>query len=142
VYVGDGTWLASLLLLAVAAGAWFWNDSLRSREQMLATCARLCRELRVQFLDQTVSLINLRLGRSAAGWPEFTRVYLFEFSGTGQDRWQGRATLAGRRVLSVQFDSPSGVTILGGNASVSPGLLSLARPTTPAGPEEPPHQLH
>ncbi|HSC47812.1 MAG TPA: DUF3301 domain-containing protein [Gammaproteobacteria bacterium] len=124
-YVGDGTWLASLLLLAVAGGVWFWNDSLRSREQMLATCARLCRELRIQFLDETVSLMSLRLGRSAAGWPEFTRVYLFEFSGTGQDRWQGRATLAGRRVLSVQFDHPEGVTILGAGASVSPGLLRL-----------------
>ena len=141
-YLGDGTWLASLLLLAVIAGAWFWNDSLRAREQMLSTCARLCRELRLQFLDETVSLLSLKAGRGAAGWPEFTRIYAFEFSGTGQDRWQGRATLAGRRVVSVQFDSPSGVTILGGSTSVSPELLSLARSTSPAGPEEPPRQLH
>jgi len=141
-YLGDGTWLASLLLLAVAAGAWFWNDSLRAREQMLATCARLCRELRVQFLDETVSLISLRPGRSTSGWPEFTRVYQFEFSGTGRDRWQGRATLAGRRVLSVQFDHPEGVTILGGRASVSPEQLPLHRPGAATGTDEPSTPLH
>ena len=73
---------------------------------MLETCARLCRDLKVQFLDETVTLAQIRLGRSDAGWPQFTRVYLFEFSGTGQDRWQGRATLAGQRVLSVQFEHP------------------------------------
>jgi hypothetical protein len=89
-------------------------------------------------LDETVSLISLRPGRSASGWPEFTRVYLFEFSGTGRDRWQGRATLAGRRVLSVQFDHPEGVTILGGRASVAPESLPLHRPGSATGTDKPP----
>jgi hypothetical protein len=122
-----GTAVAILLLLLAAAAFVFWNDSLRARERMLETCARLCRELKVQFLDETVVLAQLRLGRSASGWPEFTRVYSFEFSGTGQDRWQGRATLAGRRVLSVQLDHPEGVTILGAGALVSPETLRLTR---------------
>ncbi|HEX7965910.1 MAG TPA: DUF3301 domain-containing protein [Gammaproteobacteria bacterium] len=122
-----GTGVAILLLLAAAAGFLFWNDSLRARERMVATCARLCRELKVQFLDESVVLTRLSLGRGASGWPEFTRIYGFEFSGTGQDRWQGRATLAGRRVLSVQLDHPDGVTILGGGAPVSPDLLRLTQ---------------
>ena len=104
----------------MAAGFLFWNDSLRARDRMLQTCARLCRELKVQFLDETVALSHIRLARSASGWPEFTRLYSFEFSGTGQDRWQGRATLAGLKVLSVQLDHPEGVTILGAGAPVSP----------------------
>jgi hypothetical protein len=127
-----GTAVAILLLLLVAAAFVFWNDSLRARERMLETCARLCRELKVQFLDETVVLAQLRLGRSASGWPEFTRVYSFEFSGTGQDRWQGRATLAGRRVLSVQLVHPEGVTILGAGAPVSPETLRLTRSASAA----------
>jgi|GEM_PF-1580788 len=126
-YLGGSTGFALFLLVLCAGGAWFWNDSLRARERMLGTCARLCRELKVQFLDESVSLTALRLGRGGSGWPEFTRVYHFEFSGTGQDRWQGRATLAGRRVVSVQFDHPDGVTILGGGASVTPDVLRLTR---------------
>ena len=133
-YIDGGTWIALTLLALAATGAWFWNDSLRARERMLDTCARLCRELRVQFLDESVALTRLSLGRSGRGWPEFTRVYAFEFSGTGQDRWQGRATLAGQRVISVQFDHPEGVTILGGGASVTPDTLRLTR-SAPDGDE-------
>jgi hypothetical protein len=127
-----GTGFAIILLLLAVAGFLFWNDSLRARDRMLQTCARLCRELKLQFLDETVALTSLRLARGASGWPEFIRVYSFEFSGTGQDRWVGRATLAGRRVLSVQLDHPEGVTILGAGASVSAETLRLTRSGSPA----------
>ena len=122
-----GTGFAILLLLLTVAGFLFWNESLRARDRMLQTCARLCRELKLQFLDETVVLTRIRLARSTRGWPEFIRIYSFEFSGTGQDRWTGRATLAGRRVLSVQLDHPQGVTILGAGAPVSPETLRLTR---------------
>lgn len=127
-----GSALAIVLLLLVTAAFLFWNDSLRARDRMLETCARVCRELKLQFLDETVALDSLRLTRSARGWPEFVRVYSFEFSGTGNDRWQGRATLSGRRVLSVQFDHPQGVTILGAGAPVSPETLQLTRTASPS----------
>jgi len=119
-----------LALLALATAAvWFWNDSLRARERMLATCVRLCRELKLQFLDETVQLARLGIARNPGHGLQVIRHYEFEFSGTGQDRWKGRATLAGRRVLSVQFDHPEGVTIVGGSAPVSAELLRLAQPT-------------
>ena len=133
-----GTLFAIVMLLLVTATFLFWNDSLRARERMVQTCARLCRELKVQFLDETVSLDGLSLGRGPHGWPEFNRIYSFEFSNTGQDRWQGRAVLAGRRVLSVQLDQPEGVTILGAGTSVSSDLLRLTQ-TTPS-PED--QRLH
>jgi hypothetical protein len=125
-----GTGFAILLLLLATAGFLFWNDSLRARDRMVQSCARLCRELKVQFLDETVALDRIRLARSSRGWPEFIRIYSFEFSGTGTDRWQGRATLAGQRVLSVQLDHPEGVTILGAGAAVSPETLRLTRGDT------------
>lgn len=128
VYLDPGTLLGVLLLLSVVAAAWFWNDSLQARERMLETCARLCRELKLQFLDETVALVKLGLRRGEHGGLQFTRDYVFEFSGSGQDRWQGRATLTGRRVVSVQFDHPEGVTIVGGSAPVSAELLRRVRP--------------
>jgi hypothetical protein len=138
-YLGDETLFAGALLLLVAAAGWFWNDSLRARERMLETCARLCRELKLQFLDETVALARLGVTRGTRGSLEITRDYVFEFSGTGQDRWQGRATLAGRRVVTVQFDHPEGVTIVGGSAPVSAELLRLARPERNERGSTPPH---
>ena len=129
-FVDGGTLTALVLLALTVAGFWFWSDSLRARERMLQTCTRLCRDLSLQFLDETVTLASIRLGRSEAGWPQLIRGYHFEFSGTGQDRWQGRATLAGQRVLSVQFDHPQGVTILGAGAPVSPDVVRLTHGTS------------
>lgn len=129
-YLDGGTLTALILLILVVGGFWFWSDSLRARERMLETCARLCRDLHLQFLDETVTLASIRPGRSEAGWPQLIRRYQFEFSGTGQDRWQGRATLAGQRVLSVQFDHPQGVTIEGAGAAVSPEVVRLTQGTS------------
>ena len=137
-YVDSGTLIALFLLALVIAVGWFWSDSLQARERMLEACARLCRDLRLQFLDETVTLAHIRLGRSEAGWPQFIRRYLFEFSGTGQDRWLGRATLAGQRVISVQFEHPEGVTILDAGAKVSPDVARLTHGAEP-GDE---HTLH
>lgn len=130
-YLDAGTWIALCLLALVCGAIWFWNDSLLARERMLESCARLCRDLRLQFLDETVTLARIRPGRSDAGWLQFTRLYLFEFSGTGQDRWQGRATLAGRRVISVQFENAEGVTIMGEGGRLLPQVpkLSHAEPS-------------
>lgn len=130
-YLDSGTLIALLLLASVVGGGWFWSDSLRARERMLETCARLCRDLGLQFLDETVTLAAISLERSEAGWPRLTRRYLFEFSGTGQDRWQGRAILAGQRVVSVQFDHPQGVTILGAGDPMSTDLVRLTHTASP-----------
>ena len=132
-----GTMFAIAMLLLVTAALLFWNGSLKARERMVQACARLCRELKLQFLDETVSLTSLSLARGPHGWLEFTRVYGFEFSGTGQDRWHGRAVLAGRRVLSVQLDHPDGVTILGAGAQVSAETLRLTRSDFPAEDQRP-----
>jgi len=130
-YLDETTVVALICMAMIAAGAWFWNDSLRARERMTDACRRLCRELKVQFLDESVALVYLGIARKSEGGLELMRRYAFEFSGTGQDRWQGRVTLAGQRVLSVQFDHPQGVTILGGAAPVSPDILRLTQSTPP-----------
>ncbi|HVA56011.1 MAG TPA: DUF3301 domain-containing protein [Gammaproteobacteria bacterium] len=113
-YVDLSSLLALVALIAIALGIWFWNDSLQARERMTATCARICVEMHLQFLDETVALAWLRLTRTATGWLAWRRMYVFEFSESGSDRWKGRALLTGRRVESVQLDNPEGVTILNG----------------------------
>jgi len=113
-YLDFSSLLSILALISIAAGIWFWNDSLRARERMTTTCARICADMHLQFLDETVALAWLRLTRTATGWLVWRRMYIFEFSESGSDRWKGRALLTGRRVESVQLDNPQGVTILNG----------------------------
>ncbi|MHB8404242.1 MAG: DUF3301 domain-containing protein [Gammaproteobacteria bacterium] len=114
--------LALFALMAFAAGAWFWNDSLQARERMTATCTRICGDMHLQFLDETVSLGRLRLTRTAGGWLAWRRTYNFEFSESGADRWKGHALLTGQRVESVQLENPQGVTILSGDRASAPDM--------------------
>lgn len=125
-YLDLNSLLAVFALIAIAAGIWFWNDSLQAREHMTMTCARICNEMHLQFLDETVALARLRLTRTATGWLAWHRTYVFEFSESGADRWKGHALLTGRQVESVQLDNPKGITIL--NAASSTDACSWHGP--------------
>jgi Protein of unknown function (DUF3301) len=127
-YIDLGTLTAILLLLALLAAAWFWNDSLRARDRVITTCFRLCSEVGVQFLDETVSLSRLRIQRGTSGSLEFARRYAFEYSGSGNDRWKGYALLSGLHIDSVQLHGPDGVTILNaaGIQAAGPALPTSA----------------
>lgn len=122
-YLSLSTLLGLLALIVLAAFGWFWNDSLQAREHMTETCARICGDMQLQFLDETVALARLRLTRTASGGLAWRRLYVFEFSESGSDRWKGRALLTGQRVESVQLDNPQGVTILGGAAPASTDII-------------------
>ena len=111
-YLDFSTLMALLTLILIAGAAWFWSDSLRARESMTVTCSRICRDMHLQFLDETVALARLRLARGPDGNLAWGRLYVFEFSESGADRWKGRAQLIGRRVESVQLENPQGITIL------------------------------
>lgn len=100
------------MLLLIGGLILFWVDSLRARERAVAVCANACRQMEVQFLDQTVAISRLGLGRGGRGWLSLRRTYGFEFSTDGTDRWKGRAVLLGKRVESVQMEGAEGVTIL------------------------------
>ncbi len=111
-YFDYSSTLAIIALILIAALIWFWSDSLKSRERMTSTCSRICNDMHLQFLDETVALVRLRLKRAVSGRLAWQRTYVFEFSESGSDRWRGNALLTGQKVESVQLENPNGVTIL------------------------------
>lgn len=90
-----------LLLLAFAALAWFWWDSLQKREIALARTRLACEQAGVQFLDASVALRRLRLARDDDQRVRLHREYAFEFSCEGDDRQAGRIWLLGERVEGI-----------------------------------------
>ncbi len=79
----------------------FWRNTLRAREEAIRVSRAACRNRGHQFLDDTVSLASMGVARSAGGWPALRRIYEFEFSTDGQDRFVGSVTLFGSGVESV-----------------------------------------
>lgn len=100
-----------LALIALGLGLWLWRDSLRAREAAVKICARACEGEGLQFLDQTVALIRMRpvLG---VGPLRLRRVYGFEFSRNGADRYDGSVTMLGAHLESLHIASSDAGTIV------------------------------
>ncbi len=91
-------------LLVAAFGLWFWRDSLGAREQAHAASARACQQHQLQLLDDTVALDRLWWRRDHDGRLQLERLYLFEFTDTGQQRRVGSVLLVGWRVEVLHLE--------------------------------------
>lgn len=87
-----------IVLVLLCAVAWLWLDSLKTREIGVAAAADACGEEGLQFLDDTVAIRSLRLARDDAGRLRLRRVYIFEYSDTGDNRREGSVSLLGHDV--------------------------------------------
>ncbi len=88
--------LGWLMVCACGAfGIWFWFDSLAAREAACRIGRQTCQRANTQFLDDTVSLKRLRLGRDADGHLCLLRTYQFDYTDTGTQREQGTIAMLG-----------------------------------------------
>lgn len=93
-----------LLLLLIAAGAWYWIDSMRAWEYARRTIRARCEEVGVQLLDDTVVLAKRRLRRDEDGQLTICREYRFEFTSDARVRYRGGIALAGGRIMHLEME--------------------------------------
>jgi hypothetical protein len=97
--IQDILWLTGLALLAFyGLGA----HRVKQRAQKLAIAH--CAEMQVQFLDQSVYLKRWGCKRNDSGQLSLSREYCFEFTVSGDDRYIGRVTLLGNKIITIQLD--------------------------------------
>ncbi|WP_373186993.1 DUF3301 domain-containing protein [Halopseudomonas sp.] len=92
----------ALLILAVAAGFWWWR-TLGLRDRALAQVRQHCRQADVQLLDESIYLNKIRLGRSKGLRLALVRRYGFEFTVTGERRYDGYIEFHGFRPRHVEL---------------------------------------
>lgn len=90
-------------LLAVLSLAYFWWRSMGIRNLALANIHERLAQNQLQLLDQSLVLEKIRMRRQN-GWLRVYRQYSFEFSSTGDQRYQGRICMVGERMLSLDLD--------------------------------------
>jgi hypothetical protein len=103
-----------ITVLVFAALAWLWLDSLKAREAAVKAGRAACEAEGRLFLDDTVSIEELKLVRDAGGQVHIQRAYAFEHSDTGDNRLKGSVVLLGHRVMLL-------------NVGVSPRVNSHVR---------------
>ncbi|QMU62245.1 MAG: DUF3301 domain-containing protein [Gammaproteobacteria bacterium] len=100
-------------IVSLFAVVWYWQDSLRSRELALKKCRRLCEDHNVQFLDQSVHVARVRLGKTTRHNIFIRRFYAFEFSIGGVDRHHGVAVVSRDSMEYLSLLHPDGEIIEG-----------------------------
>jgi hypothetical protein len=90
-----------LLMLVAGPAVLFWNASLRAAERAADLGRQACARAGVQWLDQNVHLVRLRLRRGEHGGLQWERQYRFEYSHGGDDRQAGLVTLLGLRLSAL-----------------------------------------
>lgn len=105
--------MASLLIiLFLGLLAWFWLNSIRAKEIAMQASATACKQIEVQFLDQTASLKKIKVSRNKNGRMTLERTFSFDFSRDRETRVQGFVTIIGQKVTQVLLNEDSGMTIL------------------------------
>lgn len=97
--LSDLVWLFGVGLLL-----WLWWHNLQARELALSAVKRHCAELDLQMLDHAVALGKLGLRRGADGRLRVRRIYTFEFSSTGDERYHGEVETLGPRVHTIRVE--------------------------------------
>jgi hypothetical protein len=93
-----------LLILAGMIAVYWWQSGLfKGRARELA--ADHCRQLGLQLLDQSMVIIAIRPILGSGGRIEFRRTYQFEFSSTGDRRYQGKLVMEALRLKSIELEA-------------------------------------
>ncbi len=104
--------LAQLVYLALLlAGVWLVWDSLRAREAAVRASRAACAAESLLFLDDTVAIRSVWPARDARGQLRLKRVYVFEYSDTGNNRRSGSVTMLGNAVLALHIEAPPGTSV-------------------------------
>ena len=88
--------------MCLAYGYWF--NAQRAKEIALTTARDHCLAMEVQMLDDYVALSGIRLKRDELGKIQLRRSFLFEFSSTGNERYNGTVFILGRRIESIYME--------------------------------------
>ncbi len=91
-----------LVLAAMLAIYWWQSGLYKGRARELATAH--CQQLGLQLLDQSMVIVGFWPVRGRSGRLVFRRSYQFEFSSTGEKRYQGRLVLEGILLKSIQLE--------------------------------------
>jgi len=96
--------LSDLFWLALTASlCLLWWHNLKIREYATRQVSDYCRQQNIQLLDESIALKSMSPRRNRQGNLELVRCYQFNFTSTGDERYQGQVRLSGRRVVAFEL---------------------------------------
>jgi len=96
------TALAWVTAISALVALWWQSDKVKLRT--LQQVHQHCRQLNLQLLDQTMVLKGLWPARDQAGSLRMRRRYEFEFSVSGEKRYNGTVITMGNSIFSLDLE--------------------------------------
>ena len=93
-----------LLILAILAYGLIATAAMRVREIAVIGARQHCVKLELQLLDQSVSLSHTRVRRHPQGRLSIHRLYTFDFTSTGDERYRGSVAMLGNSVQEIMLE--------------------------------------
>ena len=93
------------LTTLVFCAAWYWLRARELKDHVLKYAARHCEGLSLKLLDESVVLKELKPYKSKQGGFCLKRRYVFEFTSTGEDRYQGELVIIGRHIEQINLET-------------------------------------
>jgi hypothetical protein len=104
--------ISLVVLAALVAGIVFWFAGRAAAERAVDHGRRACKHAGVQWLDQSVHQVRVRLARDHDGRLRWERQFRFEYSDGGQDRHAGLITMLGSDLASLVGPMPRAPDVL------------------------------
>lgn len=92
-------------LVLLSIGAWYWWDSAECVEIARLSGKQACQTHQLQFLDDSVARKKIWFKRNTRGRLQLYRLYSFEFTSDGAQRYAGTIKMAGQQVLEVDLEA-------------------------------------
>ena len=83
----------------------YWSSAMKAREIAYAAALNHCQKMEVQLLDEYVALNGFWLKRDINGKWQGWRSYQFEFTSTGEERYQGKIVTLGNKVINIELQA-------------------------------------
>ena len=103
--------LPLLVLLCIIPAVAFWMSGRAAAENATGHGRLACQHAGVQWLDQSVHQVRIRLKRNAGGRLCWERQYRFEYSNGGDDRHAGLVTMLGGELSGLVGPMPDAETV-------------------------------
>jgi len=92
------------IIIVFIALIYYWLDSIRAKENATKHARQSCKNVLLEFLDDTVLIKKVRLRRNSRGQLSIYREYQFEFSSTGDYRYKGQVRLLGQAPIGIHME--------------------------------------
>ena len=93
-----------ILIVLLVAFLLYWSSSQQIREAALRATKIHCQKMNIQLLDEYVALNALWLKRDQYGKLRVWRSFLFEFTATGEDRYNGKVIMLGNLIERIDLE--------------------------------------